>query len=230
MNDTVKLRTGVIKAKAKGSLKIDATLTKEGQAADAKSVGDKVTELDNKIKAIFAEDIAYDNESTKLEATNVQDAIDKIASIDFIIEQGEDTITYGEDEYCKFTYKKWNSGKCEAYGNGKISLLFNVALANNHWKAQPIDSRLITDTEGGNNTFIQLPKGKDGKAVFTSVDYATVTPSMYSSGRILSAQFLSAALERGGFVFFIESDLQSPSLGTTPENVHIYIHAVGSWK
>lgn len=66
MNDTVKLRTGVIKAKAKGSLKIDATLTKEGQAADAKSVGDKVTELKGKIETTKSE-LKGEIETTKSE-------------------------------------------------------------------------------------------------------------------------------------------------------------------
>lgn len=60
----------------------DTTLTKEGYSADAKTVGDKFAEhklrIDN-IDPHFAKNVGYDNASSKLNAANVQAAIDKVS-------------------------------------------------------------------------------------------------------------------------------------------------------
>ena len=60
---------------------IDNTLTKTGRSADAKAVGDQVKRLDERIDNVdphFAKNVQYDNAKSKLNATEIQGAIDEI--------------------------------------------------------------------------------------------------------------------------------------------------------
>lgn len=53
---------------------VDTTLTKSGYSADAKVVGDRL----DKVSAEFAKNVKYDNTNSKLDANNIQSAIDEL--------------------------------------------------------------------------------------------------------------------------------------------------------
>lgn len=61
--------------------RVDETLTKRGMSADAKAVGDILAEHNRRIDDIdphFAENVGYDNSNGKLNATDLQGAIDEM--------------------------------------------------------------------------------------------------------------------------------------------------------
>lgn len=60
---------------------VDRTLTKPGKSADAKVVGDEIARLDGRVDNIdphFAKNVQYDNTKSKLNATDMQGAVDEM--------------------------------------------------------------------------------------------------------------------------------------------------------
>ncbi len=73
----------VVSGKVQSFPIIDRTLTKEGRCADAKATGEKLTELTTRLDDIdphFAENVKYKNTSSRLIATNMQQAVDEMVS------------------------------------------------------------------------------------------------------------------------------------------------------
>lgn len=70
-NQTISELTGKIEAVPR----VDKTLSKEGCAADAKEVGERLRNIDPH----FADNVQYDNANSKLDAHNAQSAIDKLS-------------------------------------------------------------------------------------------------------------------------------------------------------
>ena len=97
----------------KGSIKriptIDKTLTRENCCADAKVVGDKFVEHSKRIADIdphFAENVEYDNAVSGLNATDVQEAIDKmVEEYEKMVEEYENPPMMLWEEYR--TREKW---------------------------------------------------------------------------------------------------------------------------
>ena len=72
-NQTISELTGKIEAVPR----VDKTLSKEGCAADAKEVGERLRNIDPH----FADNVQYDNTDSNLLAVNVQEAIDALKGI-----------------------------------------------------------------------------------------------------------------------------------------------------
>lgn len=112
-NQTISELTGKIEAVPR----VDKTLSKEGCAADAKEVGERLRNIDPH----FADNVQYDNTNSKLAAVNTQTAIDEISgkvnTANENIEKANEAIGKTSDDLKK--YMPLNNKPTGSYtGNG----------------------------------------------------------------------------------------------------------------
>ena len=84
MNGNIKESEKALRGKIVALPSIDKTLTKSGMCADAKATGDKINAVARRMDSLdphFANAISYSRTESKLEATNVQAAIDELADM-----------------------------------------------------------------------------------------------------------------------------------------------------
>lgn len=138
--------------KAAANFEVDKTLTKEGQAADAKAAGDRIASVEantnNKLPRELVAGLDYGEQFPEDAAEGKLFFVPEIPANDFVLE----AVTDGD-----WRYRKWNSGLVECWGNHAVN--------SGEWTEVATGIRYTADS-----VYIYLPEG-----LFSSVEAANAT-------------------------------------------------------